>query len=136
MPLTYVESSTYKEYMDILKFSKGAEKNDIKSYSSQTIETEVEENSQPQDYFDNASQKDLESKIDSQTLSSANEMYQKYKNMPKEDLEKEFMQESKKRLKNGELSLDKLKNTIDAISPMLNTSQKEILSRLLGEIND
>ena len=122
--------------MDILKFSKGAEKNDIKSYSSQTIETEVEENSQPQDYFDNASQKDLESKIDSQTLSSANEMYQKYKNMPKEDLEKEFMQESKKRLKNGELSLDKLKNTIDAISPMLNTSQKEMLSRLLGEIND
>ena len=119
--------------MDIFDFAKNNKKSDLKSFSSQKLNSE--EPSQ-KSYSGAKAAKNIESKIDPNTLKTATEMYNKYKDLSKEDLQREFLDESRKRLSSGELSVDKLKNTIDAISPMLSSSQKEMLSNLLGKLNE
>ena len=119
--------------MDIFDYAKNNKKSDLKSFCSQELNSE-----QPSQktYSGAKDTKNIESKIDPNTLKTATEMYNKYKNLSKEDLQQEFLDESCRRLSSGELSVDKLKKTIDAISPMLNLSQKEMLSNLLGKLNE
>ena len=74
--------------------------------------------------------------LGSGTYDQAKELYSKYKDYSQQDLEQVFLSESKQRLKNGSLSIDKMQKTIDKLSPMLNDSQREFLSNLLGKLNE
>ena len=55
-------------------------------------------------------------KLSEETLNSAEEVYNKYKDYSQDDLTNEFLSESKKRLQNGELSLEKLSQTAQFLS--------------------
>ncbi len=71
-----------------------------------------------------------------EALHSAEEVYNKYKDYSQNDLENEFLLESKKRLQSGELSLEKLSQTAQFLSPYLNVEQKQFLDDLLKKLDD
>ncbi len=74
--------------------------------------------------------------LNEETLNSAEEVYNKYKDYSQEDLANEFLSESKKRLQNGELSLEKLSQTAQLLSPYLNVEQKQFLDDLLKKLDE
>lgn len=75
-------------------------------------------------------------KLSEETLNSAEEVYNKYKDYSQDDLTNEFLSESKKRLRNGELSLEKLSQTAQFLSPYLNVEQKHFLDNLLKKLDE
>lgn len=75
-------------------------------------------------------------KLGEETLNSAQEVFNKYKDYSQDDLAEEFVAESKKRLENGELSIEKLSQTAQLLSPYLNPQQKDFLNNLLKKLEE
>ncbi len=73
---------------------------------------------------------------DEKTKNEVNDLYNKYKNYSEQDLMSEFLSTARNKLQNGELTHDKLQNTIASLSPFLNDSQKAYLDNLIRKIDD
>ena len=74
--------------------------------------------------------------IDQSTLNEASNLYDKYKNYSTEELTSEFVNLSKKRLKDGSLTKEKLNSTLSSLSSVLSPQQKQFFESLLGELDD
>ena len=74
--------------------------------------------------------------IDNDTMKQASDIYEKYKDYSTQDLKEEFLSLSKKRLKDGSLTKEKLSSTLSSLTPFLSSSQKDFISNLLGELDD
>lgn len=86
--------------------------------------------------FTKTSEEELKKNIDTDTLGEASKLYDKYKNYSTDELSNEFISLSKKRLKDGSLTKDKLLSTFSSISSFLSPSQKEFFDKLMGELDD
>ena len=75
-------------------------------------------------------------KLQRETVETAEEVYNKYKDMSQEDLTKEFLSASKQKLQNGELTHEKLANMAGLLSPYLNNNQKAFLNDLLKNLDE
>lgn len=79
---------------------------------------------------------DIANSADDHTKSRVSDLYNKYKNYSQDELMNEFLTTAKSKMQSGELTQNKLQNTIASLSPFLNESQKEYLNNLIGKIND
>ncbi len=75
-------------------------------------------------------------KLSRETVETAEEVYNKYKDMSQEDLTKEFLSASKQKLQNGELTHEKLASMAGLLSPYLNNNQKAFLNDLLKKLDE
>ena len=75
-------------------------------------------------------------KLQRETVETAEEVYNKYKDMSQEELTKEFLSASKQKLQNGELTHEKLANMAGLLSPYLNNNQKAFLNDLLKNLDE
>lgn len=66
----------------------------------------------------------------------AKNLYEKYKDYSQTDLISEFLTTSKQKLNNGTLTQEKINNTANALLPFLNNDQKNMLSQILGKLNN
>lgn len=69
-------------------------------------------------------------------IETAEEVYNKYKDMSQEDLTREFLSASKQKLQNGELTHEKLANMAGLLSPYLDNNQKNFLNELLKKLDE
>lgn len=123
-----------------------SEKDDLQSFAKVNLSDSCCKQDDMQSKRNNSNNNDASSKnidesiakqsLGSKTYEEVSKLYSKYKDYSKQDLEQVFLSESKQRLKDGSLSIDKMQRTIDKISPMLNDSQREFLSNLLGKLNE
>ena len=74
--------------------------------------------------------------IDDNTKKNVNELYNKYKNYSSADLLNEFLTTSKQKIKDGSLSKESLKNTINSLSPYITSEQKSYLENIIKKIDD
>ena len=79
---------------------------------------------------------DIKNSTNDKTKQEVNDLYNKYKNYSQEELMNEFISTAKNKLQNGDLTQNKLQNTINSLSPFLNESQKEYLNNIIRKIND
>ncbi len=79
---------------------------------------------------------DISRKVDDKTKSQVNDLYNKYKNYSQDDLMKEFLSTAKSKIQNGELTHNKLQDTVSSLAPFLNENQKEYLNNLIRKIDD
>ena len=75
-------------------------------------------------------------KLQRETVETAEEVYNKYKDMSQEELTKEFLSASKQKLQNVELTHEKLANMAGLLSPYLNNNQKAFLNDLLKNLDE
>ncbi len=78
----------------------------------------------------------IKASTDEKTKKEVNNLYNKYKSYSEQDLTNEFLTTAKNKLQNGELTRDKLQNTIATLSPFLNDAQKAYLNDLIRKIDD
>lgn len=84
----------------------------------------------------NRVKKEAEESIDDETKATAKDLYEKYKNYSKEDLADEFVSASKSKIKQGKLTTEKIKDTLQKLSPYISDNQKKFLEDLLSKINE
>ena len=106
------------------------------NYNDENKNFSQEESSSFEDLAQNINKNDLKNNVNENVLSEAGELYEKYKNYSKEDLEKEFLLQSRKKLANGELDKQKLSSTFSTLSPFLNETQKKFLSGVLEKLDE
>jgi len=82
------------------------------------------------------SEEEMENHIDEDTKTNAKDLYEKYKNYSKEELVDEFVSSSKKKIKQGSLSSDKIRDTLSKVAPYMNENQKKFFEDLLSKINE
>lgn len=83
----------------------------------------------------NITQEDIDN-IDDSTQQEVKDLYEKYKDYSQDQLLSEFLSSSKKKIKQGSLSKEKLENTIDTLSPYINSEQKSFLDNLIKKLDD
>jgi len=79
---------------------------------------------------------EIEKEIDEDTKTDAKNLYEKYKNYSKEELIDEFVSTSKEKIKQGNLSSEKIRDTLTKVAPYMNESQKKFFEDLLSKINE
>lgn len=62
------------------------------------------------------------------------EIINKYKDKPQEELENDLMNEAERLKSEGKLSSSQLENLSNTISPFLNQQQKDLLQTLIGKL--
>ncbi len=105
-------------------------KRNLSDFSQEKIET----NKNFEDIKNRA--EDIKNSTNDKTKQEVNDLYNKYKNYSQEELMNEFISTAKNKLQNGDLTQNKLQNTINSLSPFLNESQKEYLNNIIRKIND
>lgn len=105
-------------------------KRNLSDFSQEKIETNknFEDIKNRAEYIKNSS--------NDKTKQEVNDLYNKYKNYSQEELMNEFISTAKNKLQNGDLTQNKLQNTINSLSLFLNESQKEYLNNIIRKIND
>ena len=81
-------------------------------------------------------EQEYEQKFDEQTKTEVKDLYNKYKNYSQDELLNEFLTTSKQKIKQGSLSKNNLQNTINNLSPFINTEQKKFLDDLIKKIDE
>ncbi len=66
----------------------------------------------------------------------ASELYNKYKNYSQNELINEFISTSKQKIKQGSLSKESLRKTLNTILPYINDEQKTFFDNLINSIDD
>lgn len=64
------------------------------------------------------------------------EMYNKYKDLPQEQLVAEFIKSAKQQRSSGNLNDDKINTIYQTLSPYLNSQQKEFFNTLIDKIDE
>jgi hypothetical protein len=89
-------------------------------------DTPIQEEKQPE-------QKDKDQKISKEDIS---QLYNKYKDMPQEQLVEEFVKSAKAQRTSGALDDNKINQIYSTLCPYLNNQQKEFFDTLIHKIDE
>ena len=108
--------------------------NDFKSSSKENAVSD--ENEQKNEQKGKQETKGENIDLDQNVIGEAERLYEKYKDYSKEDLEQEFLSQSRQKIASGEMDKQKLSSTFSRLSPFLNDTQRKFLSGILEKIDE
>ena len=115
---------------------------DFKSYNKESFASDEDEQKDEQKGKQKNEQKGKQETksenidLDQNIIGEAERLYEKYKDYSKEDLEQEFLSQSRQKIASGEMDKQKLSSTFSSLSPFLNDTQRKFLSGILEKIDE